>query len=216
MEDIRDDMIGGFNAFLRNQQNEPGDARLSLVKFSNMEWGRFSYYRPVFLSQPIGAVQLLSKGGFVPRGDTPLLDSLARAIDELGSELANTPEADRPAKVIFVIITDGLENSSRYQTRQMIMERIEHQQRKYGWQFVYLGANQDALAVAAEIGIPGNTSMDWSAANVCETYAAVGSFVTRSRGADGEAYVNNAFTDSERANAVAGEIVVDSSTAGKS
>lgn len=218
MEAIREDMIGGFNAFLRDQQNAPGDARLSLIKFSNMDWGG-TYYRPVFLSEPIGAVQTLGKAGFIPRGNTPLLDALARAIDELGARLANTPEGQRPAKVIFVIITDGAENSSRYQSRQSVMERIRHQQGRYGWQFVYLGANQDAIAVAHDLGISAGQTMTWATANVGATYAATSEFVTRSREADVVAYASNSFTDAERLAAgvgpMSGTIVVDTKTTGK-
>lgn len=219
MEQIRDDMIGGYNAFLQDQQNAPGDARLSLIKFSAMDWGARGlrdYYRPVFLSMPIGAVQPLGKAGFIPRGNTPLLDAIVKSIDGLGAMLANEPEAQRPAKVVFVIITDGLENASRYQTPQMVRQSIEHQQRKYAWQFVYLGANQDAITVAQEIGISRETTMDWTAssAGAAGTYSAVGAFVNRSRGAVGQSYVNNSFSSAEREQA-AGTILVDSSKSDK-
>jgi hypothetical protein len=82
-----------------------------------------------------------------------LLDAIGRTIDEVGKRLAATPESDRPGKVIFAILTDGEENSSRRFTKHQVFDMIRHQQEKYAWEFIFLAANQEAIATAAGIGI---------------------------------------------------------------
>ena len=82
-----------------------------------------------------------------------LLDAIGRTVDDLGRRLSKTPEADRPAKVIVAILTDGYENASQKYTSTDIAKRIRHQRDKYGWQFLFLGANQDAIATAAAMNI---------------------------------------------------------------
>ena len=89
----------------------------------------------------------------MPRGSTALLDAVGRAINETGDRLAKTPEQDRPGLVVFVIVTDGQENSSKEFSKARIKEMIDEQQKKYNWQFTFLGANQDAFAEAGGIGI---------------------------------------------------------------
>ena len=91
----------------------------------------------------------------VPRGNTALLDAVGRAIVETGERLSKMNEADRPALVVVVIITDGQENASKEFSRTKIKEMISHQQSAYKWQFTYLGANQDAFAEAGSLGIQG-------------------------------------------------------------
>lgn len=84
---------------------------------------------------------------FVPRGSTALLDAIGRTIDDLGKQLEGTPEADRPNQVIIAILTDGEENCSRHHPWQSVAKLIRHQTENYHWQFLFLGANQDAIAV---------------------------------------------------------------------
>jgi hypothetical protein len=96
-------------------------------------------------SMPILEVPDLNHQTFQPRGGTPLLDALGQTIDSTGRALAAIPEANRPNKVVFVVITDGQENSSHQHTKTSVKERIDHQSSRYNWQFVFLGANQDAL-----------------------------------------------------------------------
>jgi uncharacterized protein YegL len=138
--------ISGFNSFLRDQQQGPGDARLTLVLFDNE-------YQVPCASLPIAEITELDTTTFVPRGSTALLDAIGRTIDELGAELAATPEADRPSKVIIAILTDGEENASARYSMADINQRITHQTEKYSWEFLFLGANQDAIATAAQLGI---------------------------------------------------------------
>jgi len=152
MEAARTDTIGGFNAFLAEQVDDAGDVNVTLAQFDNE-------YEVVYLREPVRQAPRLTSETYVPRGTTALLDAIGRTIDELGARLAATPEGERPGKVIFVIVTDGLENASRTYTREQVFERIRHQTDVYGWEFVYLGAKQDAIAAGAQVGIDAHFSM---------------------------------------------------------
>jgi uncharacterized protein YegL len=138
--------IAGFNDFLRDQQRAEGEARLSLVLFDH-------HYEVPCASRPVAEVAELDARSFVPRGNTALLDAIGRCIDELGARLAAMPEAERPGQVVVAILTDGEENSSRRFTWQDIAGRIRHQEEHYAWRFLFLGANQDAIATGARMGV---------------------------------------------------------------
>ena len=156
MEAVADDTIGGFNRFLLEQKQSPGHAVLTLVQFDHE-------YEFVHTARPLDEVPPLSRATFVPRGHTALLDAIGRAIGETHDRLAKTDESDRPATVIFVILTDGQENASREFTLANVFKRIEEQQRKRGWKFIFLGANQDAIKSAARLGIGRGTSLSYAA-----------------------------------------------------
>lgn len=156
MNSIRSDAIGGFNRFLEEQQNHPGDARLSLVFFNHE-------YVVIHEGVSIQQVPPLSDVTFVPEGMTALLDAVGRTIGDVGKRLAEMPEQDRPFKVIFVILTDGEENSSRVYTLEQIRGMIEHQRAVYSWEFVFLAANQDAFAAAERLSIPRDNTDGFSA-----------------------------------------------------
>jgi uncharacterized protein YegL len=138
--------IAGFNRLLREQQQEPGSARFTLVLFDD-------HYEVPFRSVPIAEVVELDTTTYVPRGSTALLDAIGRMIDELGAKLAATPEPGRPGQVIVAILTDGEENASHRYSWQDIAKRIRHQTQAYDWKFLFLGANQDAIATAAKMSI---------------------------------------------------------------
>jgi uncharacterized protein YegL len=138
--------IAGFNTFLRDQQQAEGDARLSLVLFDN------EILVPC-VSLPVAEVVELDTTTFIPRGSTALLDAIGLTIDRLGAHLEAIPEADRPGQVVVAILTDGEENSSTRFTWQDIARKIGHQEKHYAWQFLFLGANQDAIATAARMGV---------------------------------------------------------------
>lgn len=143
MATVAEDMKGGFDEFIAAQKKAPGEARLTLVQFDTA-------YEFVHKAIEMKDVPPLS---LVPRGATALLDAVGRAIVETGERLKALPEHDRPGKVVFVIITDGEENSSREYGREKIKEMITHQQDVYKWEFVFLGANQDSFASARGMGI---------------------------------------------------------------
>jgi hypothetical protein len=156
------------------------------------------YTEDDFLHKGIPVSQV-PKYKLVPRGMTALLDAVGRAVNETGERLAKMPEQDRPSLVIFVVMTDGEENSSKEFTKAQIKEMIEHQQNVYHWQFTFLGANQDAFAEAGGLGIDAAGVACFSASKVAGTYNALGAKVARMRRQKREGKtVDNAFTDTER------------------
>jgi len=154
MELRTNDVIGGFNQFLKDQKGFPGEATLTLTLFDTA-------YKIVHNGTPLAAVPQLTKKTYMPGGMTALLDAVGKTIDEVGHRLHNTQEADRPGKILFLIITDGEENSSREYRLDQIREKIKHQQEAYKWDFVFLGANQDAFAGADNLNIPTSNAMNF-------------------------------------------------------
>ena len=146
MESCPDAAIAGFNGFLREQQQAQGLAKLTLVLFDD------EYLVPA-QSLPVQEVVGLTRETYVPRNSTALLDAIGRTIDELGNRLADLPEQSRPGQVIVTILTDGEENSSRKFTWKDVAAKIKHQTEVYQWTFLFLGANQDAIATAAQMNI---------------------------------------------------------------
>lgn len=146
MQSMAVEAIGGFNAFLEEQKKQAGEAKLTLVLFDNE-------YLLVHDGKNIQEVEPLNETTFQPRGTTGLLDAVGRTVDDVGRRLSETPEADRPSKVLVAILTDGQENASSDYTRSKIHDMITHQTEKYSWQFLFLAANQDAFAEATNLGI---------------------------------------------------------------
>ncbi len=150
-----DDTIGGFNGFLEEQKRAEGLARLTLTRFDHE-------YEIVYEREDIARVPPLDRSTYVPRGNTALLDAIGRTIGALGARIAADAEAERPWKVVFVILTDGQENASREFTRSRILEMIREKEQEAGWEFVFLGANQDAIAEARSIGIAADKAASWT------------------------------------------------------
>jgi len=189
MASIQADAEGGINTFIKMQKHEPGDVLLTLVQFD-------TDYEFVHTGIPINQVPEFA---MKPRGSTALLDALGRAINETGTRLAAMDESQRPGLIVFVIVTDGAENSSRQFTRIKIREMIEHQQSVYKWQFTFLAANQDAFAEASTLGISAAGTANWTTDKVGNAHVAASAKVARMRRSSraGETIDNN-FTDEER------------------
>ena len=145
---VQDATIKGFNEFVEGQKNVPGDANISLIQFDSA-----APYERVF-SKPVKEAPALTNETFRPRGSTPLHDAIGQTITSLGARLKSMKEEDRPGKVVVVIMTDGLENSSMIYTAAQVAEMIEHQRSVYKWQFIFLGANQDACMTGEKLNIP--------------------------------------------------------------
>lgn len=157
MMSIKTDMEGGFAQLIADQLKLPDECRVTIAQFSDT-------YEVTHNAVALDSVLPFTLN---PQGFTALLGAIGRTIDDVGARLAATPEDQRPSRVLFVVVTDGEENHSHaaawsrpYADRETVLQRIRHQTEAYGWQFVYLGANQDAIAVGSALGITVNASFD--------------------------------------------------------
>lgn len=194
MQPLRQATITGFNEFLEGQKAAPGEAQLSLIQFDHQ-------YEVNYLAKPIKDAAPLTMETYSPRGNTALLDAIGRAIIETGKTLAGLPEASRPEKVIIVIDTDGAENASTEFDHKKIGGMIHHQTDVYKWEFIFLGANQDAIMTAGQMGIKAAHAMNTQASvrGTGSKFAAASAYVTRSRVATMDSMGKNSFTKEERA-----------------
>ncbi|MBL9145350.1 MAG: hypothetical protein JNM99_16855 [Verrucomicrobiaceae bacterium] len=146
MQPMQEAAVAAFNDFLRSQLDVPGDARLTLVLFDDQ------YEVPV-AGLPIEQVAPLTATGFVPRGSTALLDAIGRTIKDTDERLKKLPADQQPGKVIFAIFTDGLENASRQFTAGHVSDLIALYRTEKQWEFIFLAANQDAIATASQMSL---------------------------------------------------------------
>ena len=146
MAGLEKDTIGGFNAMIEKQKREPGEAYVSSVLFDNT-------CDVIHDRVAIRKVAPMTRKEYYVRGCTALLDAVGGAIRHIGNVHKYAREEDRPEKTIFVITTDGMENASRRYSYEKVKSMITHQKEKYGWEFLFLGANIDAAAVAGRFGI---------------------------------------------------------------
>ena len=151
MQHITNDTIGGFNTFLETHQKLPGKALLTLVKFNTK-------YEVVHNGLDVRTVPQLNTTTYQAMGSTALLDAVGRSIDEVGKRYDALKKKDKPGKVIFLIITDGEENSSKEYKLEQIKEKTKLRQEKDKWEFVFMGANQDAWAAGGGMGISQNVN----------------------------------------------------------
>jgi len=142
MESIRDDVVGGVNHFLRQQAKRIPDATFTLVQFDTED-----PFEVLVRFTPVARVAPIDREAFQPRGGTPLLDAIGQAIDNLDSWLLEAPAAQRPDKIVVVVVTDGQENSSRAYSHAEITDMMEDK-KKAGWQFVFLSSDLRAVAHA--------------------------------------------------------------------
>ena len=152
---LRDDTIGGYNTYVEDQKKHDGEAFLTTVLFDD-------HYVLLHDHVNIKDVKPITHDEYHPNGTTALMDAVGKTINYVGQRLSNTPEEERPAHVIFVITTDGYENASCEYTRAQVKQMIEHQQEKYSWQFIFVGAGIDAYAEAESIGLGGYHTMSVS------------------------------------------------------
>ena len=146
MAGLESDTIGGFNAMLEKQRREEGNAYLSAVLFSNDS-------TVLYDRADIKRVEPMTERQYFVGGCTALLDAIGGAVHHIGNIHKYAREEDRPHKTVFVIITDGMENASRRYTYDEVRRIVELQREKYGWEFLFLGANMDAISAARRFGI---------------------------------------------------------------
>ena len=153
MSGLEKDTIGGFNSMLQKQRAVDGECRITTVLFDNN-------YELLHDRIDIRAVSPMTEREYQVGGSTALLDAIGRTIQKLVNVQKNTAEAYRAEKVMFVIITDGEENSSREWSAEKVKALIE-EEKKYGWEFIFLGANIDAVETAGRFGISADRAVDY-------------------------------------------------------
>ncbi|MBJ8348044.1 vWA domain-containing protein [Antrihabitans sp. YC2-6] len=193
MFSIKSDTEGGFDAYIAKQREQPGGVHVTLAQFDDV-------YERVYSNVPIENVAPLV---LEPRGVTALYDGIGRLTTEIGQELAARPEHERPGKVIVVVLTDGHENASKEWTHSAVREVITRQERDYAWDYLFLGANIDAVAIGEQLGFKGGKSLTYapSAAGVSAAFAAAANYTSRKRAAAPGAAVEE-FTDADRSSSM--------------
>ena len=176
MSGLESDTIGGFNAMSKKQKEEPGDALVTTVMFDDVMELLHDRY-------DIKKVNPVTEKEYFVRGSTALLDAIGKTIHRLGNVQKYAAESLKADKVIVVITTDGMENASNEYSYKRVQEMITRQKEKYGWEFIFLGANIDAIATAARFGIDADHTSNYHADTVglANTFDAMNEFVVNSR-----------------------------------
>jgi len=156
MGSAKSDTIGGFNEFLRNQKKIRGEVKFTFVKFSD-------YYHVINEGTDLRHVSELNDDNYIPSAMTALLDAVGKTVNKVNKRIKDTPKWDRPEKVLFVVLTDGLENASHEFTERLAVPNLVKKMKdKHGWEFLFMGADIDAWAGGQSVGIYNtvNTSKD--------------------------------------------------------
>ena len=156
MSGLGSDTIGGYNAMLEKQKKEPGEAVITTVLFDDK-------YELFHDRINIRGIEPITEKEYYVRGTTALLDAVGRTISKIVNVQKHTVEDERAENVMFVITTDGMENASREYSYEKIRRMIEHQKSKYGWEFIFLGANIDAVDTAERFGIGQDRAVNYNA-----------------------------------------------------
>ena len=180
MSGLESDTVGGFNAMIDKQKREPGDCLVSTVLFDN-------FSQVIHDRVPLENVPKLTEKEYFVRGCTALLDAVGGAVHHIGNIHKYARPEDRPEKTMFVITTDGLENASRRYGYDKVKAMIERQKEKYGWEFIFLGANIDAAKEAARFGIGADRAVRYQSdsAGTALNYEVIGEAVSCLRACPG-------------------------------
>jgi len=154
MGGLEADTIGGFNSMIEKQKKEEGEAYISTILFDDKT-------EVLYDRVSVDRVEPMNDRQYYVRGCTALLDALGGAIHHIGNVHKYAREEDRPEKTLFIITTDGMENSSREYSYDKVKKMVEKQKKKYGWEFLFLGANIDAIEVAGRFGIAANRAINY-------------------------------------------------------
>lgn len=159
MSGLEADTIGGFNSMIEKQKKEDGEAIISTVLFDDQA-------EVLYDRLDVTRVEPMNDKQYYVRGCTALLDALGGAIHHIGNVHKYAREEDRPEKTLFIITTDGMENSSHKYSYDKVKKMVERQKKKYGWEFLFLGANIDAIEVAGRFGISANRAINYECDSV--------------------------------------------------
>ena len=178
MGGLESDTIGGFNSMLAKQQAEHGECRITTILFDNQ-------YEILHDRIDLQAVSPITPQQYFVRGQTALLDAIGKTINKIAGVQKNTCEDYRAQKVLFVITTDGMENASREFTFGKIKTFIEQQKSQYNWEFIFLGANIDAVEVAGRFGIDRTRAQTFhnDSEGIALNYSVLGESIVKMRAA---------------------------------
>ncbi len=146
MSGLEEDTIGGFNGMIRRQKEKEGEALVSTVLFSSKS-------TVIHDRVPLESVEPLTSREYYVGGNTALIDAVGEAVRHIGNVHKYARDEDRPENTVFVITTDGMENASRFYSADRVRAMIRRQKEEYGWEFLFLGANIDAVETAEHLGI---------------------------------------------------------------
>lgn len=155
MSGLESDTIGGFNSMIENQKKQDGKAYVSTILFDNVS-------EVIHDRVSLEKVQPMTENDYYVRGCTALLDAIGGAIHHIGNIHKYARKEDVPERTMFVITTDGMENASRNYDLKTVKKMIERQQEKYGWEFLFIGANIDAVQTASSFGIPKSRAVNYN------------------------------------------------------
>ena len=176
MRGLERDTIGGFNSMIEKQKRQPGDVRISTVLFDHEA-------EVLHDRVPLERIPMMTEEDYFVRGSTALLDAVGSAIHHIGTIHKYARKEDVPEKTMFVITTDGMENASRRYSYEQVRKMINRQQTRYGWEFLFLGANIDAAAEAERFGIAEERAVTYhaDAQGTALNYEAIGDAVCLAR-----------------------------------
>ncbi|MBQ7433079.1 MAG: VWA domain-containing protein [Lachnospiraceae bacterium] len=196
MSGLEADTIGGFNAMLEKQKKTGEQAYVSTILFDDTS-------QVLHDRVPIDKVETMTEEQYYVRGCTALLDAIGGAIHHIGTIHKYARKEDRPEKTIFVITTDGMENASRQYSYEKVQKMVKRQQEKYGWEFIFIGANIDAYAEASRFGIRKDRAVNYvhdqlGTATVYEGVSkAVSAVMKATSVAEADAYLSESGWDEE-------------------
>ncbi len=159
MAGLEADTIGGYNSMLKKQQNAEGEAIVTTVLFDHD-------YELLHDRINVRGISPITEEDYQVGGTTALLDAIGMTIQKIVNVQKRTSESERADKVLFVITTDGMENASREYSAAKIKKMVQHQKEKYGWEFIFLGANIDAISTAEQFGINEDFAVNYHADNI--------------------------------------------------
>ena len=185
MSGLEADTIGGFNSLIEKQKKEEGEALISTVLFDDRT-------EVLYDRVPVKKVEPMNDRQYYVRGCTALLDAVGGAIHHIANVYKYAREEDRPEKTLFIITTDGMENASRLYSYREVKKMVEHEQQKYGWEFLFLGANIDSVQVAGRFGIRADRAMNYEcdSAGTATNFRALSRTVSAVRQAESEEEVD--------------------------
>lgn len=152
MGGLESDTIGGYNSMLGKQRNEEGEALISTILFDDQ-------VEILCDRRPVKEVKDITSKEYFVRGCTALLDAVGSGINHINEVQKSLPESERPEKTLFIITTDGMENASKKYNYQKVKKMVEKRKKKNGWEFIFLGANIDAIEVAGRFGVSANRAV---------------------------------------------------------